>query len=262
MPYVTAPDGVRLYFETAGAGPGLILHTGGAGDGTMWRDAGYVDALAKHFQCVMFDHRGHGRSDQPLQVDAHAVPRYVADLIALIDHLGLEQTALWGYSQGADIGLSAGALHPHRLSAIITTGVVGPSVAPEKYLDYARRLRGPNWGGLLERERWTLSPWFQRQFESTNPEMLALFYEAHGDWSTWDLLPRITAPVLMFVGELEDPEGWTDAAARRISKAQVVRIPGRDHITAYERSDAVLEEAMDFVWGSTSSSRTGRAARL
>jgi 3-oxoadipate enol-lactonase len=259
MPYLLAPDDVHLHYEVAGSGPPLILHTGGAGDGSMWRDAGYADPLSAIRTCILFDHRGHGRSDQPRSAQAHAVPRYVDDIIALLDHLELDSAAFWGYSQGADFGLSAAAIHPERFSAVITTGGMtlqettfaeDAAVAANVLADNARIaaiLRQRGWEGFLEGRDWTLSPWFQRQIDATNPEMLALWYDAYGLWDTWALLPQITAPVLMFVGNLEDPEHGTERAAQRIGRAQVVRLPGEDHITCYERSDLVQPLAIEFL---------------
>lgn len=269
MPYLLAPDDVRLHYEVVGSGPPLILHTGGAGDGSMWRDAGYADPLSAIRSCILFDHRGHGRSDQPRSAQAHAIPRYVDDIIALLDHLGLNSAAFWGYSQGADFGLSAAAIHPERFSAVITTGGMtlqettlaeDAAMAANVLADNARIaaiLRRRGWEGFLEGWDWTLSSWFQRQVDATNPEMLALWYDAYELWDTWALLPQITSPVLMFVGDLEDPEHGTERGAQRIARAQVVRLPGADHISAYERSDLVLPLAIDFLAGLTEPPKAG-----
>lgn len=265
MPDLLAPDDVRLHYEVVGSGPPLILQTGGAGDGSMWRDAGYADTLSAIRTCILFDHRGHGRSDQPRSPVAHAVARYVDDIIALLDHLEFDSAAFWGYSQGADFGLSAAAIHPERFSAVITTGgmtlqettlALDATMAAKMLADNARIaaiLRHRGWEGFLDGRDWTLSPWFQRQVDATNPEMIALWYDAYGLWDTWALLPQITAPVLMFVGDLEDPEHGTERGAQRIGRAKVVRLPGEDHITAYERSGLVLPIAIEFLAGLTES---------
>ena len=259
MPFLLASDNVRLNYEVVGSGPPLILHTGGAGGGSMWRDAGYVDALSAIRTCILFDHRGHGRSDQPRSAQEHAVVRYVDDIIALLDHLDLDSAGFWGYSQGADFGLSAAATHPERFSAVIATGGMtrqettlaeDAAMTASVLADNARIatiLRERGWEGFLEGRDWTLSPWFQRQIDATNPEMLALSYDAYGLWDTWALLPQITAPVLMFVGDLEDPEHGTERGSQRIRRAQVVRLPGEDHITVYERTDLVMPLAIEFL---------------
>ena len=110
MPFITN-TGVKLYYEIEGQGSPIILHTGGGGDGSMWRDGGYVRGLAG-FQCVLFDHRGHGRSDKPTQLEDYAMERYVADVVCLLDSLALERAAFGGYSDGAMVGYALAATHP------------------------------------------------------------------------------------------------------------------------------------------------------
>jgi len=89
--------------------------------------------------------------------------------------------------------------------------------------------------------------WFQRQVQTTNPEMVALWLEAYGDWDPWARLPQIATPILMFVGQLEDPEEWNSRAAKLAPNARVVRMTGLDHLEAYIRSDLVLPVAKEFL---------------
>jgi pimeloyl-ACP methyl ester carboxylesterase len=69
----------------------------------MWRDGGYVQGLAG-FQRILFDHRGHGRSDTPETLEDYRMERYVGDVVALLDALDISQAAFWGYSDGAQVG--------------------------------------------------------------------------------------------------------------------------------------------------------------
>jgi pimeloyl-ACP methyl ester carboxylesterase len=251
MPYFGATDGVSLFYEGVGTGPPLVLQTGGAGDGSMWRDAGYVDFLGLTRTCLLFDHRGHGRSDQPRLAEAHTVQRYAADVIALLDHAGIDRAAFWGYSQGADVGLMVAALRPERLTCLITTGVMSnpdrEAVAAEDAAS-ASVIRQRGWDGILDpAELASVPEWFERQVQSTNPEMLALWWEANAGWDPWVHLPQIKVPTLMFVGELEDPEHWNSRAAHLAPDATVIRLPGLDHLEAYVRSDLVVPAAMEFL---------------
>src|ERR1700745_4385326 len=112
MPFVATTDGTRLHYETVGSGPVLVLQEGGAGDGSMWRDPGYIGPLSSRYQCILLDHRGHGQSDRPRARAAHSMERYAADIVELLDQLGLERAGFWGYSQGWMIGIAVAALHP------------------------------------------------------------------------------------------------------------------------------------------------------
>jgi alpha/beta hydrolase fold len=116
MTLLTAPDGVRLHYEIAGDGPPLILHLGAGCDSQLWGAAGYLEPLERSYRCVLFDHRGHGQCDRPRGAEANHVNRYVADVVALLDQLGVERAAFWGYS-------NAGT--PHDFTRICQTGVAG-----------------------------------------------------------------------------------------------------------------------------------------
>jgi len=73
------------------------------------------------------------------------------------------------------------------------------------------------------------------------PQATAIF----ADWSPWPLFARITAPVLIVAGELED-EGCTQAAAS-IARGRAVILPGLSHIDAFVQSQRVLEHVLPFL---------------
>jgi hypothetical protein len=85
MPQVDS-SGVNIHFAVEGEGFPVVLHTGGGGDGTMWAQAGYVDGLYG-FRWMLIDHRGHGQSDKPGEVENHLMECYVSDVIAVLDSL-------------------------------------------------------------------------------------------------------------------------------------------------------------------------------
>ena len=69
MPYVIKQE-VRIYYEVEGQGTPLVLAHGGSDSLDMWRRYGYTDILKDDFQLILFDFRGHGRSDKPHQASA------------------------------------------------------------------------------------------------------------------------------------------------------------------------------------------------
>lgn len=251
MPFVSTTDGTRLHYETVGSGPTLVLQTGGAGDGTMWRDAGYVELLSSLYRCILFDHRGHGQSDRPAVRPAHSMERYAADIVELLDHLGVQRAGFWGYSQGWMVGLAVAALYPERLSGLLATGAIETpdrAVNAAENLEGARALRIRGWEPVSYQSQPAEIPtWLQRHFDSTDPEMVALWLEGEGDWDMWSRLPSVAVPVQMFVGDLEDPEHLNDRAAELMGDAQVLRLEGLDHLGAFIRSDLVVPAAIEFL---------------
>ncbi|MBY8872336.1 alpha/beta hydrolase [Micromonospora sp. PLK6-60] len=108
-------NGVHLYYETHGQGRPLILLHGGLGSGEMF--APILPTLAEQHQVILPDLQGHGRTadvDRPLDLTLMA-----DDIAALIDHLGLEQPDVVGYSLGGGVGLQLAVRHPAKVGRLV-----------------------------------------------------------------------------------------------------------------------------------------------
>src|SRR2546428_6264190 len=109
-------NGLKLYYETHGAGRPLILLHGGVGSGEMFGPV--LPQLAERHQEITPDLQGHGRTadiDRPIDVRLMA-----GDIAALIDHIRLDKPDLVGYSLGGGVALHTAAQDPandHRLLA-------------------------------------------------------------------------------------------------------------------------------------------------
>ena len=90
---------VRIHYRLVGNGPPVVWHTGGCGDGRMWELGGYL-AGVPGFTHTVLDHRGRGSSEAPVDMSGHHMARYVADVVAVLDHAGFDQAAFVGYSFG------------------------------------------------------------------------------------------------------------------------------------------------------------------
>src|SRR5260221_11938465 len=95
---ITMDDGVGLAVEVAGDGPGLILVHGLGGAKEDFAD--HVPVLARDHTVVVFDHRGHGASDNPTDPAAYSLERMRADTLTVADAVGLEQFRLLAHSLG------------------------------------------------------------------------------------------------------------------------------------------------------------------
>ena len=256
MAFLTAPDGTRLHYAVEGGGPPLVLHLGAGGDCELWRAAGYLEPLAKTYRCILFDHRGHGRSDRPLGAAANHINRYASDVVALLDHLELERAAFWGYSNGSTVGLKVAQEHPTRISALV--GSDGMSKAtPEQIAEIvARRVpefREHGWTKLIarfdEREPDGVPHWMKERIRATDIQPFIDWLLAWPDWSwsEWESLPHVVAPTLLVAGELEDPEDETGQAAALMPNATRLRVAGQGHINAFIKSPLVLPRVRAFL---------------
>jgi pimeloyl-ACP methyl ester carboxylesterase len=108
-------NGLKLYFETHGAGRPLILLHGGLGSGEMFGPI--LPALTERHQVIAPDLQGHGRTadiDRPIDVRLMA-----DDIAALIEHLGLDEPDVVGYSLGGGVALLTAIKYPAMVRRLV-----------------------------------------------------------------------------------------------------------------------------------------------
>lgn len=132
-----------IHYRVVGEGPPILWHTGGCGDGRMWEMAGYVDALPG-FTHILLDHRGHGRSASPPDLEGHHSSRYVDDVVAVLDDVGVERVRFVGYSSGARVGYALACTIPERLTGVVGLDSVPGRETPEELRAEAQEVL---WGG-------------------------------------------------------------------------------------------------------------------
>ena len=112
-------NGIRLYYETHGAGRPLILLHGGLGSGDMF--APVLPKLTERHEVITVDLQGHGRTadiDRP--IDARLM---ADDIAALIDHLALDRPDLVGYSLGGGVAMHTAIKYPAKVRRLVSASV-------------------------------------------------------------------------------------------------------------------------------------------
>jgi pimeloyl-ACP methyl ester carboxylesterase len=122
MPTIQA-NGVTLHYLQAGKGPDLIMLHGLSGNLATWHHR-IVPLLQSSFRITTYDLRGHGRSSMPLS--GYTTRDMAADLVALMDGLGIASADLAGHSFGADIALHFALLYPTRAGRLT---LIEPGIA-------------------------------------------------------------------------------------------------------------------------------------
>lgn len=118
-------DGTELGYHLTGDGPPLVCLPGGPGRAAEYlRDLG---GLGSSRQLVLLDPRGVGASADPADPATFRVDRLVSDVEALRAHLGLDRMDLLAHSAGAVLGTLYAAAHPERLATLI---LVTPGLSP------------------------------------------------------------------------------------------------------------------------------------
>lgn len=107
-------NGVKIWYALFGHGSPVILLHGGLANSDYWGNQ--VPVLAKHYQVIVIDSRGHGRStrnEQPYSYDLMA-----SDVIGVMDFLKITKAAIVGWSDGAILGLDIAIHHPERITKL------------------------------------------------------------------------------------------------------------------------------------------------
>ena len=129
MPFATTDDAVRLYYEETGSGTPLIFVHEFAGDHRSW------DAQMQHFgrkyRAISYGARGYPPSDVPQSPAAYSQARAADDILAVLDHLGLEAAHVCGLSMGGFATLHFGLRHPTRARSLCVAGC-GYGAEPER----------------------------------------------------------------------------------------------------------------------------------
>jgi pimeloyl-ACP methyl ester carboxylesterase len=111
-------NGIRLWYAEFGHGSPVILLHGGLANSNYW--GLQIPPLAAHFQVIVVDSRGHGRSTRNAEpITYHLM---ASDVLALMDMLHIPKAAVVGWSDGAIIGLDIAIHHPERLTKLFAFG--------------------------------------------------------------------------------------------------------------------------------------------
>ena len=117
MPKVEVND-IEMYYETHGEGTPLLMLHGFTISGQVWNN--YIADYQQHFQLVIPDYRGHGRTNNPSE---HFTRRQAAeDMFALLDYLRIDKLKGLGCSTGGDILLHMATKQPKRIEAMALDG--------------------------------------------------------------------------------------------------------------------------------------------
>lgn len=254
-------NGIRLYYEdTGGEGPPVVFAHGLLWDGRMFHHQ--VGHLADRYRCIVYDHRGQGRSEVPPESSIPMDLLY-ADAVALIEALDVGPCHFVGLSMGGFVGMRLAARRPELVRSLVlldTSAQPEPSENLLKYkaLTLVTRLLGPGvvadqvmpimFGETFlsdpsretERKRWKaiLSGNRREIYRAVNGVIQRDGIE--------DELASISCPTLVMVGK-EDVATTPDKAeliASSIPDAKLVRIASAGHSSTIEQPEAV-NEALD-----------------
>ena len=225
--------GVEIAYETAGEGtPILLIHGFASNARVNWWDTGWVKTLTDAGRCVItIDNRGHGASEKLYDSALYPAAEMAEDARRLLDHLGIGQADVMGYSMAARVSAFLTIAHPDRVRRAVFAGlasrmITGVGGAEE----IARALEAPTPDDVTDMG----ARGFRIFAEQTKSDLkaLAACIRSSRERITVEELATIRVPVLVVAGEKDDVAGDVETLVKAIPGAVGVTLPNRNHMNA------------------------------
>jgi pimeloyl-ACP methyl ester carboxylesterase len=229
-------DGHTLRYTEFGAGDKLVVLTHGQ---LMTRrmQTPLAQSLADvGYRVVTLDLLGHGESDRPTQSWQYSMPLWATQVVALLDHLGVERAVIGGTSLGANVSLEVAVAAPERVLGLVIempvldNAIVGGLIAFAPLLFTARFLPA-----AVRAMAWTAdrvprgNQWVDVVTDTLHQEPVAMAAAVHGIFFGRIAPPKalrstITAPTLVIghQGDLIHPFGDADMLANELPNSRFV----------------------------------------
>jgi pimeloyl-ACP methyl ester carboxylesterase len=237
MPTFASHDGTEINYIDEGSGePVVLVHGFAASIQNNWRAPRIIDAIhAAGRRVLALDCRGHGESAKPHDPAAYGRTKMGDDVIALMDHRGIETADLIGYSMGSFISSWLLVRHPERFRSVIVAGVGDGLLTRmlergERAQEMANAMEAPDAATSSQNET---ARNFRLFAQATGNDLQALAAMQRAPRETFDpaRLRDVTVPVLVLISEQDTLVGSGEKLAAAIAGARHVVVPG-DHLSA------------------------------
>jgi pimeloyl-ACP methyl ester carboxylesterase len=266
MPYARSSDGYKLYYEQHGTtGSPLVLAYGIGGNTEMW-DVN-VAALSAAHRLVLWEPRGHARSDSPEDPAQVSFARWALDLKDVLDHLRLRRAHVGGLSLGAGIATRFALRFPGRVRSLLVTNSSSAAGLPlsvdnivmraqsikitlEQGLDAMAEFAMEANPNLVERLR--IDPAARAEFYEEYRRLSPIGYANSlrallaMDHITAEL-PKIRVPVLLIGGDRDPSLAPMKVMHRKIRGSKLVVLSPASHFANRDQPEAWNRTALEFL---------------
>jgi 2-hydroxy-6-oxonona-2,4-dienedioate hydrolase len=246
-----------LPYQRIGIGRTLVLVHGYLGGSNQWQ--AQLPELTKHFDVVTLDLAGYGLANHlvaPTSLTDHAL-----NVLATLDHLGIESFHLLGHSMGGMVVQEITRLAPHRVEKLVlyATGPLG--CIPGRFETMERSRERLREDGLQRTARRICATWLLDYEVSPAFEALAALatlateqaasagLSAMESWDGREHLSRIEQTTLVIWGERDRTYGWSQIEMlwRNIPSASLAVLPSCAHALHLERGSLFCTLLIEFL---------------
>ena len=251
-------NGVKIHYTVEGQGePVILVHGFAANADANWRVPGITEALAKEYQVICLDNRGHGLSDKPHEQSKYGV-EFCNDIVRLMDHLKIQKAHVIGYSMGSFITLKLGTLYPDRLLSFAPCGAGWErkddpndrreeiAKALENDNDFTPLFKAISPPGKLPGSRGLLSINYILNKTNDTKALAAVMRSLSDIIVTEEALRASKVPSISIVGTEDPLRTGVDRMKDVMGNHETVYIDGTDHITTI-RDPKFLETLRAFL---------------
>ena len=267
--YAVSDAGVKIHYATLGEGPLVVMIHGFPDFWYSWRHQ--MAALSDRFQVVAIDQRGYNLSDKPKGVENYDMRLLVADVAAVIRHLGREQATIVGHDWGGLVAWQFAMQQPQMTENLVVLNLPHPNGLARELRtnkdqiassEYARNFqtKAPTdptvfFGRPMTPQ--TLSGWvrdpaarkrYVEAFERSDFEAMLNYYKRNYPRTSGDEapappeLPKVKAPVLMFHGlgdQALNAAGLSGTWNWLEKDLTLVTVPGAGHFVQQDAAELV-----------------------
>lgn len=266
MPKVHA-NGIDVYYEIQGKGLPLVLIAGISYSHWMWHRM--APDLAQHYQVILFDNRGVGKSEAP--PGPYSAQMMAEDTVRLLEALDIQKAVVMGHSMGGFIAQALVLEHPERVEKLIlaATNFGGPNHIPitpqamavlsdvsgDPVERFKRGLEVSTAPGFAEAHAEIIEQWLA--YRSENPidpaayqAQLAVGLGLLSEAASFEKkLPNVQAPTLILFGEHDKvvPVGNAELLHQQIPNSQVKILPEAGHFFPIEKPHIAAQAIFKFL---------------
>lgn len=256
MPYVCRD--IEIYYADQGAGPEALFFCHGAGgNSTSWWQQ--IGAFAGRYRCLAHDHRGFGRSR--CEPDRFSVAAFADDVLAVMDHAGVERAHFVCQSMGGWTGLRLALDHPDRVASLVLSDTIASLRLPSGIQSTRAMAERAEAAGAvspaLAADYHRCNPagaflYLELSAFNTDPQRLDLFRRLFAADAMIDLArgSELTIPMLVVAGsrDLIWPPEVLRELAEHLPAAKFVEIDA-GHSPYFENPEAFNRVLSDFLDG-------------